>query len=138
MSKPRLIFFTVAFGVFVAADDLTAVSTMLRQIIFDLEIPLPDGLDRAVWIVNAYLIAYLAVMPFMGRVSDLWGRRPVFMAAMAIFLIGSIWVPLAGSLESLIVGRVLTAVGGGRWCPWPWPLWATSTHPGGGRLPSAC
>jgi len=117
MTKPRLIFFTVAFGVFVAADDLTAVSTMLRQMIFDLEIPLPDGLDRAVWIVNAYLIAYLAVMPFMGRVSDLWGRRPVFMAAMAIFLIGSIWVPLAGSLESLIVGRVLTAVGGGAMVP---------------------
>ena len=117
MTKPRLIFFTAAFGVFVAADDLTAVSTMLRQIIFDLEIPLPDGLDQAVWIVNAYLIAYLAVMPFMGRVSDIWGRRPVFMGAMAVFLIGSVWIPLAGSLEWLIAGRVLTAVGGGAMVP---------------------
>jgi EmrB/QacA subfamily drug resistance transporter len=117
MNKTRLIFFTVAFGVFVAADDLTAVSTMLRQMVFDLEIPLPDGLDQAVWIVNAYLIAYLAVMPFMGRVSDLWGRRPVFIAAMLIFLVGSIWTPLAGSLESLIFGRVLTAIGGGAMVP---------------------
>ena len=52
--SPRIILAVVAFGVFVAADDLTVVSTMLRQIIFDLEIPLPDGLNQAAWIVNAY------------------------------------------------------------------------------------
>ena len=44
---PRTILAVVAFGVFIAADDLTVVSTMLRQIIFDLEIPLPAGLDQA-------------------------------------------------------------------------------------------
>ena len=52
-ASPNLILAVVAFGVFVAADDLTVVTTMLRQIIFDLEIPLPDDLDRAAWIVNA-------------------------------------------------------------------------------------
>ncbi|MBK7894284.1 MAG: MFS transporter [Candidatus Promineifilaceae bacterium] len=115
--SPRTILFVVAFGVFVAADDLTVVSTMLRQIIFDLEIPLPDGLDQAAWIVNAYLIAYVVVMPFIGRLSDIWGRRNVYVASLLLFLAGSIWVPLAPDLNSFIIGRVLTALGGGAMVP---------------------
>jgi EmrB/QacA subfamily drug resistance transporter len=116
-SSPTVVLLTVAFGVFVAADDLTAVSTMLRQIVFDLEIPLPDRLDDAVWIVNAYLIAYVAVMPFAGRLSDLLGRRNVYIGSMALFLIGSIWIPQATDLSSLIAGRVMTAIGGGAMVP---------------------
>ena len=115
--SPTAILAIVAFGVFVAADDLTVVSTMLRQIVFDLEIPLPDELNRAAWIVNAYLIAYVVVMPFVGRLSDIVGRRKVFIAAYFLFMAGSIWVPFADSLNSFIVGRVLTAVGGGAMVP---------------------
>jgi MFS family permease len=107
----------VSFGVFVAADDLTVVSTMLRQIIFDLEIPLPEGLDQAAWIVNAYLIAYVVVMPFVGRLSDVVGRRPVYVGALILFLAGSVWVPLAGSLGEFIAGRVMSALGGGAMVP---------------------
>ena len=117
MPNSGAILAVVAFGVFIAADDLTVVSTMLRQIILDLEIPLPDGLSDAAWIVNAYLIAYVAVMPFVGRVSDILGRRPVFIGALLLFLAGSIWVPLAASLPSFIAGRVLTALGGGAMVP---------------------
>jgi EmrB/QacA subfamily drug resistance transporter len=115
--SPRIILLVVAFGVFVAADDLTVVSTMLRQIIFDLEIPLPAGLNQAAWIVNAYLIAYVVVMPFIGRLSDILGRRTVYIGALVLFLVGSIWVPLAPNLNSFIVGRVLTALGGGAMVP---------------------
>jgi len=107
----------VGFGVFVAADDLTVVATMLRPIIGDLGIVLPDGLDDAAWIVNAYLIAYVAVMPFVGRLSDIVGRRKVFMAAMALFLIGSIIIPFQTSLGPFLFGRVLTAIGGGALVP---------------------
>ncbi len=115
--SPTLILAVIAFGVFVAADDLTVVTTMLRQIVFDLGIPLPEGLDQAAWIVNAYLIAYVVVMPFIGRVSDIIGRRPVYISALMLFLVGSIWVPLAPNLPSFIVGRVLTALGGGAMVP---------------------
>lgn len=115
--SPNLILAVVAYGVFVAADDLTVVSTMLRQIIFDLGIPLPDGLDRAAWIVNAYLIAYVIVMPFVGRISDIIGRRAVFISAFGLFLAGSIWIPFATTLPSFIAGRVLTALGGGAMVP---------------------
>ena len=107
----------VAFGVFVAADDLTVVTTMLRPIISDLGIILPDGLDDAAWIVNAYLIGFVAVMPFMGRLSDTTGRRRTYIAAFTIFMIGSIVIPLTNSLGPFLFGRVLTAIGGGAMLP---------------------
>jgi MFS family permease len=107
----------VAFGVFVAADDLMVVATMLRPMIDDFELIVPDDLDDAAWIVNVYLIAYVAVMPVAGRLSDVFGRRAVFIGALATFLAGSIVVPAAGSLPALLAGRVLTAVGGGALVP---------------------
>ncbi len=115
--SPFAILAVVGFGIFIAADDLTVVSTMLRPIIGDLGIVLPDGLDDAAWIVNAYLIAYVAVMPFMGRLSDIVGRRKVYIGALTVFLAGSIWVPLTNSLGTFLAGRVLTALGGGALVP---------------------
>lgn len=116
-ASPTAILAVVGFGVFVAADDLTVVSTMLRPIIGDLGIVLPDGLDDAAWIVNAYLIAYVAVMPFMGRLSDILGRRKVYIASLTLFLAGSIVVPLAPNLGVFLFGRVLSALGGGALVP---------------------
>lgn len=115
--SPRAILWAVGFSVFVAADDLTVVSTMLRPIIGDLGLILPDGLDDAAWVVNAYLIAFIAVMPIAGRISDVLGRRRTFVIAYVIFMIGTIWIPLSTSLGPFLVGRVLTALGGGAMVP---------------------
>ncbi len=133
--SPGIILAVIAFGVFVAADDLTVVSTMLRQIIFDLEIPLPEGLGDAAWIVNAYLIAYVVVMPFIGRVSDFFGRRPVYIISLLLFLAGSLWVPFAPNLGWFIVGRVMTALGGGAMVPVGMAIIGDVYSPG--RRPSA-
>ena len=116
-ASPRAILWAVGFSVFVAADDLTVVSTMLRPIIGDLGLVLPDGLDDAAWVVNAYLIAFIAVMPVAGRVSDVIGRRRTFVLAYLIFMVGTIWIPLSDSLGPFLVGRVLTAIGGGAMVP---------------------
>lgn len=116
-ASPRAVLFAVGFSVFVAADDLTVVSTMLRPIIGDLGVQLPDGLDDAAWVVNAYLIAFIAVMPIAGRLSDVIGRRGTFVLAYAIFIVGTIWIPLSSSLGPFLVGRVLTAIGGGAMVP---------------------
>ncbi len=113
----RTILLAVGFSVFVAADDLTVVSTMLRPIVADLGLVMPDGLDDAAWIVNAYLIAFIAIMPLAGRLSDVIGRRRTFLAAWLVFLVGTIWIPLADSLGTLLAGRVLTAIGGGAMVP---------------------
>ena len=119
--SPRAILTVVGFSVFVAADDLTVVSTMLRPIIGDLGLVLPDGLDDAAWVVNAYLIAFVAVMPIAGRISDVLGRRRTFVAAYLLFLVGTIVIPLSTSFDSafgwFLTGRVLTAIGGGAMVP---------------------
>ncbi len=115
--SPRSVMAVVAFGVFVAADDLMVVATMLRPIINDFELVIPDDLDDAAWIVNVYLIAYIAVMPVAGQLSDAIGRRAVFMGSLLLFIAGSLVVPAADSLAVLLAGRVLTALGGGALVP---------------------
>ena len=119
--SPTAILAVVGFSVFVAADDLTVVSTMLRPIIGDLGLVLPDGLDDAAWVVNAYLIAFVAVMPIAGRISDVLGRRRTFVGAYLLFLLGTIVIPLSTSFDSafawFLTGRVMTAIGGGAMVP---------------------
>ncbi|MEM7344963.1 MAG: MFS transporter [Chloroflexota bacterium] len=110
---PYLVLALVSFGVFIAADDLTVISTMLPQMIFDFEIPLPSGLEDASWIVSSYLITHVVAMPLLGRVSDVYGRRFIFTSCMVIFAIGSLMVAQATTLEFLIFSRVVQAIGGG-------------------------
>src|ERR1044071_4693585 len=98
--SPRAILAVVGFSVFVAADDLTVVATMLRPIIGDLGLVLPDGLNDAAWIVNAYLIAFVAVRPIAGRISDVIGRRRTFVGAYALFMLGSILIPLSTHMDA--------------------------------------
>ena len=116
-ASPRAILWAVGFSVFVAADDLTVVTTMLRPIINDLGLTLPDGLDDAAWIVNVYLIAFVSVMPLAGRLSDVIGRRRLFAIAWMFFLVGTIVIPLSSTMTPFLVGRVLTAIGGGAMIP---------------------
>ena len=119
--SPGAILAVVGFSVFVAADDLTVVSTMLRPIIGDLGLVLPDGLDDAAWIVNAYLIAFVAIMPIAGRVSDVLGRRRTFVGAYLLFMIGTTLIPLSIQFDEpfrwFLLGRILTAIGGGAMVP---------------------
>ncbi|MFT7476072.1 MAG: EmrB/QacA subfamily drug resistance transporter [Verrucomicrobiales bacterium] len=116
-ASPTAILWAVGFAVFVAADDLTVVTTMLRPIINDLGLTLPDGLDDAAWIVNVYLIAFVSVMPLAGRLSDVIGRRMLFVLAYLVFLVGTIVIPLSSSMAPFLIGRVLTAIGGGAMVP---------------------
>jgi MFS family permease len=115
--NPYFVLALVAFGVFIAADDLTVVSTMLVQMLRDLDISIQTQLDEAAWIVNGYLIAYVVTMPFMGRVSDIFGRRLVFVACLFIFAAGSVMVVLAPDLPWMVVARAVTAIGGGAMVP---------------------
>jgi MFS family permease len=107
----------VCLNVFFAALDLTVMAAVLPQLILDFNIPIPGGLADASWIVNGYLIAYVVTMPIMGRVSDLYGRRLVFLVCLVIFALGSVWAAMAVSIWPMVAARVLQALGGGAMVP---------------------
>jgi MFS family permease len=111
-----LVLLVVCYGVFVAADDLTVVSTVLTSILFDLEIPVTE-LDQAAWIVTSYLLGYVVTMPLLGRFSDLFGRRRVYILSMGFFILGSFFCAQAQAFAPLIGARVVTAFGGGAVVP---------------------
>src|SRR6266699_2810550 len=81
-------------AVFLTALDQTVVVTALPRIITDLQIPVVQ-LDRAAWIVSGYLLGYVIAMPLMGRVSDMYGRRRVFIICWSVFALGSLFCGLA-------------------------------------------
>ena len=94
--NPNIAMIPVLLGVFFAADDQTVVVTILPQIMLDLRVEITE-LDRAAWTITGYLLGYVAIMPIMGRLSDVFERRTVYVASMVIFMIGSAGTGLTGS-----------------------------------------
>ena len=106
----------VCAGVFIAADDQTVVVTILPQIMLDMKVQVTE-IDRASWTITGYLLGYLAAMPLIGRLSDTWGHRRLFLLSMVAFMVGSVAVALTPSLGWLIAARVFQAVGAGALVP---------------------
>jgi len=105
-------------GIFLAAIDQTVVVTVLPRIIDDLEGGFsPAGVERAGWIITAYLFGFAVVLPLMGRVADLYGHRRTYGIAMGIFALGSLLCAFSGSLYALVGFRGLQAIGGGAVVP---------------------
>jgi EmrB/QacA subfamily drug resistance transporter len=95
-------------GMLLAALDQTIVSTALPVIVQDLK-----GLDHYSWVVTAYLLTSTASAPLYGKISDLYGRRPVFQFAIVVFLVGSALAGLSRNMGELIATRALQGVGAG-------------------------
>jgi MFS family permease len=113
----------ICLPIFIGALDLTVVSAVLPHVILDLEIPLQTGLDDAAWIVTGYLLAYSISMTFMGRLSDLHGRRRAYLASLAIFALGSYLVASADSWPTRLALRLYYLVASGRPDPSFVSLW---------------
>ena len=90
--------------------------TLLEPILNGVNVPI-DQFYRAAWIVNGYILGYVVAMPLMGRIADVYGHSRVFLAALAIFLIGSLWVSACHGLTLLIVARAVQALGAGALVP---------------------
>ena len=115
-SSESIVLGIICLGVFSTALDQTVVVAALPSVMIDLEIPLTD-LDRASWIVTAYLISYTVAMPLAGRLSDVYGRIRMFQAALVVFSIGSALVAVAPDFSWVVSARVLQAIGGGATVP---------------------
>ena len=96
--------------VFLTALDQTVVVTALPKIIVDLSITVQQ-LDRAAWIVSGYLLGFIIAMPLMGRISDMYGRRAVFLICLGIFAFGSLFCGLAPILGNAVDISFLQHIG---------------------------
>ena len=115
-TSPYIALIPVLAGVFIAADDQTVVVTVLPQIMLDMEVPITE-LDRASWTITGYLLGYVSAMPLIGRLSDIWGHRRLFLWAMAMFMVGSAAVAMTPTMGWLIGARVFQAIGAGALVP---------------------
>lgn len=138
--NPWLVLGLICLPIFIGSLDLTIVSAFLPEILLKLGLPLQSTLDEASWVVSGYLLAYAISMMFMGRVSDLIGRRKVYIVCLLIFVVGSILVATAHTwptdalylvarrlgqrpekeamtLLAIIIGRIVQALGAGALVP---------------------
>jgi len=104
-------------GMFLAALDQSIVAVALPKITSEL-----GGLDKLSWVVTAYLLTSTAATPLWGKISDLRGRRPMFQAAIVVFLIGSLICGFspeiadalnASGINVMIAGRAVQGLGAG-------------------------
>jgi EmrB/QacA subfamily drug resistance transporter len=95
-------------GMLLAALDQSIVGTALPRIVSEL-----GGLDKLSWVVTAYLLTSTAATPLWGKISDLYGRRMIFQAAIVTFLIGSTLSGAAQNMTELIGFRAIQGLGAG-------------------------
>ncbi|MBV9023500.1 MAG: DHA2 family efflux MFS transporter permease subunit [Streptomycetaceae bacterium] len=95
-------------GMFLAALDQTIVSTSIRTIADDLH-----GLSSQAWVTTAYLITSTIATPLYGKLSDLYGRKPYFLAAISIFIVGSAACSFSTSMTELAAFRAFQGLGAG-------------------------
>jgi EmrB/QacA subfamily drug resistance transporter len=102
------IFAGLMLGMFLAALDQTIVATAIRTVADDLK-----GLSLQAWVTTAYLTTSTVATPLYGKLSDLYGRRPLFLVAISVFIAGSALCGTAGSMYQLAGYRAVQGLGAG-------------------------
>ncbi|MET1231877.1 MAG: MDR family MFS transporter [Candidatus Limnocylindrales bacterium] len=106
------ILFAVMLGLFLGALDQTIVGPALPTIVTQL-----SGNEYYVWAVTIYLLTSTISVPFWGKLSDLYGRKPIFMIGIGIFLVGSALSGLSQDMAQLILFRGIQGIGAGSLFP---------------------
>jgi EmrB/QacA subfamily drug resistance transporter len=104
----QIVFIGLMGGMLLASLDQTVVATALPTIVGEL-----GGLQHLSWVITAYLLASTSSMPLYGKLSDLYGRKLLFQAAIGIFLVGSILSGIAQDMIQLILSRGIQGLGAG-------------------------
>ena len=106
------ILFAVMLGLFLGALDQTIVGPALPTIVTQL-----SGNDYYVWAITIYLLTSTISVPFWGKLSDVYGRKPIFMIGITIFLVGSALSGLSQNMGMLILFRGIQGIGAGALFP---------------------
>jgi EmrB/QacA subfamily drug resistance transporter len=111
--RRRLIFFIVSIALFMASVDQTIVATALSPI----ERELHAGIQWGGWVITIYALGQVLVMPLAGKISDIYGKKRVFLAAAVIFTAASLLCGLSVNIYMLVALRAVQAIGGGAFMP---------------------
>ena len=103
-----IVFAGLLSGMFLAALDQTIVSTALPTIVGEL-----GGLSKLSWVVTAYMLTSTVATPLYGKLSDLYGRKLLFQAAIVIFVVGSLLAGMAQDMLQLVGARGIQGIGAG-------------------------
>ncbi|MDR6199493.1 EmrB/QacA subfamily drug resistance transporter [Microbacterium sp. SORGH_AS428] len=103
-----LVIFGLMAGMFLSALDQTIVGTAIRTIGDDLH-----GLSLQAWVTTAYLIVSTIATPIYGKLSDIFGRRPLFLFAIIVFIVGSVLASFSTDMVQLAAFRAVQGLGAG-------------------------
>lgn len=114
MTRKRLILVTlgVMMSLFMASMESTVIATAMPTIVAQL-----GGLENYSWVFSIYLLTSTTTGPIFGKLSDIFGRRPIYMAAIILFVIGSFLCGIANTMGQLIAARAVQGIGAGGLMP---------------------
>lgn len=114
MAQRRVVLITlgVMMSLFMASMESTVIATAMPTIVAQL-----GGLESYSWVFAIYMLTSTTAGPIFGKLSDLYGRRPVYMAAIGLFSLGSLFCGVALTMPQLIAARALQGLGAGGLLP---------------------
>jgi MFS family permease len=107
-TRRHLVFACLLLGMFMVAIEATVVATAMPQIVARL-----GGFSYYAWVFSAFLLAQSATTVMFGKLADLHGRKPVMIAGLVVFLVGSVLAGFSWSMSSLIAFRLIQGLGAG-------------------------
>ena len=107
-----LVLASVMLAMFIGAVEATIVATAMPSIAADL-----GGFSKYSWVFSAYLLMSTVTVLLYGKLSDIFGRKPIFAVGILLFLIGSLLCGLADTMDSLIFYRFIQGIGAGAVLP---------------------
>ncbi|MET0468598.1 MAG: MFS transporter [Aeromicrobium sp.] len=115
-SASKILLGLAAVAISFAAADTYVVVLALPDMMTSVGLDTAE-LQRAAPIVSGFLLGYVAILPLIGRISDLRGRVPVLLGSLVVFAIGSVLTAAAYNLETIVAGRLIQGIGGGGLIP---------------------
>lgn len=113
LGRRKLVFAIVSIGLFMASIDQTIVATALPAI----ERELHATVNWSGWTISVYSLGMVIAMPTAGKISDMYGRKKVFIVSAAVFTLSSLCCGFAGNIALLLLPRFIEALGGGAFMP---------------------
>jgi len=113
LERRGLVFAIVSIGLFMASIDQTIVATALP----DIERELHASINWTGWTITIYALGQVIAMPMAGKLSDMYGRKKVFIVAAVVFTASSLCCGFAGNMVLLLLPRFIQALGGGAFMP---------------------